>query len=53
MVFRLLLDLAVDTAHPPDIGVLSLFDHDTVTQNHVLLFGINHDGTASTALTIG
>jgi len=42
VVSRLLIDLAVDAADTPDIGVLTLLHHDAISHNDIILFRINH-----------
>ena len=47
VVSGLLIEMTVNVADPPDVGVLTLFDHDTVTHNDIMLFGINHQCTTT------
>ena len=41
MVSGFLVLVAVDAADTPYVGVLALFDHDTIADNQVVLIGID------------
>jgi hypothetical protein len=46
MVIGMLVQVTVDTADPPHVGVLTLLDHDTIANNQVILIGIDNQGRA-------